>query len=198
MLKFIKKNKLLSMLLIITFFAIINGIFITAFFDEKINNEITNNITALVNQVRTGKYSSHFNVFREIKFNSIYILLFWLIGISIIGIPILIVLYLLRLFTVSFEMIFLIKNIKITGILFSLFYMIPKFINIIIYFFLLNHSVRFSIILIKVIFFKKNYNLSLIMKRYGIILILSELFVVLITLIENLLMPKLFSFILWH
>lgn len=196
MLKFIKKNKLLSILLIITFFAIINGIFITAFFDEKINNEITNNITALVNQVRTGKYSSHFNVFREIKFNSIYILLFWLIGISIIGIPILIVLYLLRLFTVSFEMIFLIKNIKITGILFSLFYMIPKFINIIIYFFLLNHSVRFSIILIKVIFFKKNYNLSLIMKRYGIILILSELFVVLITLIENLLMPKLFSFIL--
>ena len=198
MLKFIKKNKLLSILLIITFFAIINGIFITAFFDEKINNEITNNITALVNQVRTGKYNSHFNVFREIKFNSIYILLFWLIGISIIGIPILIVLYLLRLFTVSFEMIFLIKNIKITGILFSLFYMIPKFINIIIYFFLLNHSVRFSIILIKVIFFKKNYNLSLIMKRYGIILILSELFVVLITLIENLLMPKLFSFILWH
>lgn len=196
MISFFKKNKILSLLLSITIFSFIMGIFLTAFFDKQINEEITNNITNLVNQIEMGKYYSHLNLFREIKFNTIYILFLWLIGISIIGIPILICLYLVRLFTVSFEMVFLIKNIKVAGLLFSIFYMIPKFVNLIICFFLLNHSVRFSIILIKMIFFKKNYNLSLIMKRYGIVFLLSELSTLLITLIEIFLIPKLFPFII--
>ena len=196
MISFFKKNKVLSILLTISFLAIIIGIFLMSFFDKKINKEITNNITILVNQIKMGKYYSHLNLFYEIKFNTIYILLLWLIGISIIGIPILIFLYLIRLFTISFEIVFLIKNIKIVGLLFSVLYIIPKFMNILVCFFLLNHSVRFSIILIKMIFFKKNYNLSLIMKRYGIIFLLSFIFTILITLMEVFLIPKLFPFVL--
>lgn len=195
MIPFFKKNKVLSILLTLSFFAVIIGIFLTAFFDKKMNKEITNNIIMLVNQIKLGKYYSHLNLFHEIKFNAIYILLLWLIGMSIIGIPILIFLYLIRLFTMSFEIAFLIKNIRVVGLLFPVLYIIPKFMNILVCFFLLNHSVRFSIILIKMIFFKKNYNLSLIVKRYGIVFLLVFISTILITLIEVFLIPKLFPFV---
>ncbi len=196
MLSFFKRNKILSILFIITVLTIILGVFLTAFFDKTLNEEITFHITQIVQYIKSGNYNSQILFKNEIMNNTIYLLFMWLIGMSIIGIPILLFLYLGKLLTLSFEIVFLIKNIKITGILFSFLYVIPKLTHIFLYFFLLNHAIRFSIVLIKMIFFKKSYNLHLIIKRYSFIFLIIEFSSLLVTFIETCLMPKIFTFII--
>ncbi len=196
MISFYKKNKLLFILIILTVLIFLISFFATAFFDKKTNTAITNNIILFIHQIKNGKYNFIDSFNTELINTSLYILFIWLIGISIIGIPVIIFLYATKLFAIILEITFLVKNIKITGIFFPFLYIIPKLLSIVIYFFLLNHAIRFSIVLIKMLFFKKKYNLQLITKRYIIMLIIIELVSLIVIVIENLLIPKFFHFII--
>lgn len=188
MLKFIKNNKTLFILILLTIIFSIAGSLFNAFLDEPVKKEITNNINKMM-----GTISSTTNlklIIDTFLSNFTLMSLIWLLGISIIGIPIILFLYLLKVFVVFFEFISLISNLGIAKIIFILLYMLPSILNIIIYFFLVYYSINFSLFLIKIIFLKRDYHLKAITKRYFKIYLLVFLLILVSTLLESLLIPK--------
>ena len=56
--KYLKKNKLLKILIIITILIIFISIYLSAILDKTTKEEITNNIIALKNSIKTSKISN--------------------------------------------------------------------------------------------------------------------------------------------
>ena len=188
--KLFKKNKLFKILIIITVLIIIFSIYLSINLDKSIKEDITNNIITLKNNIKTSKVSNIQVLSKTLSNNLITSSTIWLLGISIIGIPIVLGIYLFKVLLLSLEIIFFIINIKYTNILFIFIYLIPSILNILLYFILLYYSINYSIILIKVLFLRKDYRLKLITKRYIKIYLFKLISIIISSLIEIMLIPR--------
>ncbi len=194
--QFIKRKKLLSILIIITIIVGLISLFLPAILDNKIKQEITNNIITLITSIKANKTLTKSYIYQTSINNILSITVLWSLGISIIGIPILIIYYIAKLLTYSLELVFLIINYKQIPILFIPIYSIPYIINILIYFILIYYAISFSIILIKHLFFKKNYQIKEIMKKYIKLYFILLIGIILNTIIDILIIPSILKFFL--
>ena len=195
MIRFIKRNKLLSIIILITIIIIISSIFIPALLNTETKKEITNNIINLTASIKDTNQISK-NIYNSILYNNIILTILWTLGISIIGIPILLMYYILKTTTYSLETIFLIINIKKTNILFIIIYTIPHLIDILLCFILTYYAISFSIILIKTLLLKKEYNLKIIMKKYIKLYLLLLIGITINSIIEPLMNTYIIKFFL--
>ena len=195
MLKFIKNNKLLFILIVLTLISLISGILFNTLIDISTKKEITNNINSLITN-----YNSQSNLIKSFipTFSSSLFLelLIWIFGISIIGCIIVLFLFLFKVFIFGFELVSLLVNLNIGHIIFIVIYMLTSLFNLVIYFILTLFSISYSISLFKILFLKKNYNLSNITKKYIKILGVSLLFNLLSSIIEVFILPKILIFLI--
>lgn len=195
MLKFIKNNKLLFILIVFTFISLISGILFNTLIDTNTKKDITNNINSLITN-----YNSQSNLIKSFIptfTSSLFLdLLIWIFGISIIGCIIVLFLFLFKVFIFGFEFVSLLVNLNLGRIIFILIYMLPSLFNLVIYFILTLFSISYSISLFKILFLKKNYNLSDITKKYIKILGVSLLFSFLSSIIEIFIIPKILIFLI--
>ena len=95
MIKFIKNNKLLFILIVLTLITLISGIFFNTLIDISTKKDITNNINSLITN-----YNSQSNLIKSFipTFSSSLFLelLIWIFGISIIGCIIVLFLFLFK------------------------------------------------------------------------------------------------------
>lgn len=196
MIKFIKNNKILSILLFLTLITIIIGIITYAMIDNNIKKDINTNILNLKNNIKTNKLITLNIIKNKILGNTLLNTFIWLFGVSIIGIPIILILYLSKVYILSLETISLLMNIKNTSILFIIVYLIPNIINLLIMFFLVYYSISYSSILIKLLFLKKEYNIKKITKRYIKILLITTILILISTLIDIFIIPKILKFLI--
>lgn len=193
MIKFIKQNKTLSICLIMTLFIFVLGILFNALLNDEIKKEIATNINNMISNLDKNPI----NLNLKIIFNDFFfIFIIWIFGISIIGIPINLFLYFFKVFMFSFEMISLLSCLHLNNILFIIIYMLSSFLSIIIYFILLYYSINYSLVLIKLIFLKKNYNIKTITQRYLKIFLITIICSLTISLLECFLIPKLLLLII--
>ncbi len=195
MLKFIKNNKLLFILIVFTLISLISGILFNTLIDASTKKDITNNINSLITN-----YNSQSNLIKSFIptfTSSLFLdLLIWIFGISIIGCIIVLFLFLFKVFIFGFEFVSLLVNLNLGRIIFILIYMLPSLFNLVIYFILTLFSISYSISLFKILFLKKNYNLSDITKKYIKILGVSLLFSFLSSIIEIFIIPKILIFLI--
>ena len=187
MLKYLKTNKLFTILLITTIMVFILGIILSSVIDNQTKEEINNNIYNMINKIKNNDLINT-NILNHNNFFSIIII--WILGISIIAIPIVLFIYITKVITVSLELSFLLLNIKKINLLFTILYLLPRIINIFIYFILIYYSINYSLILIKTIFLKKEYRLKLITKKYLKIFILVLISNILNSLLEIFIISK--------
>lgn len=91
----------------------------------------------------------------------------WILGISIIGIPIVVFLFFLKCFIFGFSISSIIINYGFKGILFSFIYVFPHHvINLLVYCFLTCFSLNFSFKLLGFIFKKHDFNIRNYFYRY--------------------------------
>jgi len=153
-----------------------------------IKESLSNFITNLNNINLTNNFKNN------IIINLGYVLLIWLLGISIICLPIIIFIIFLKSFIVSFSFTSFIVNYKAKGIIYALLYNFPhNIINLLIYIYIGTYSLKLSIALINSIISKKNINFKNIMNKYLIVLIVSLLSVTIMTLYESFIMPITFK-----
>ena len=165
MMQFLKRNKVFSILIILTIICFILGFFFYAKLDNNSRDIIKNNIYSLLNEPVSLK-DFILNTFLSN-------LLIWILGISILGIFIVIPLYLFYIFTTSFELCSFISVLGIKYMPSTIIYFIPRFIILICTFILCFYSISFSIYLFRSFFLQKQYNYMIIMKRYIKIFIIS-------------------------
>ena len=122
--------------------------------------------------------------------NYFYSLIVWILGMSIIGIPIILFLLFGKGFIVGFSIGSIIKIYKVKGIIGVICYLFPhNILSIILSILLSFHALNFSIKLFKYLFLHKDMNIRNTMKKYIKILIICIVGYLISSLIEAFLVP---------
>lgn len=182
-----KTNKLLAILLLTIGITQLIGILIPILIPNNTKKEITNNIIIWQDNI---KNQSNNNLKNTILKNESFIITIWLLGISIIGIPIILLIYLSKLLVCVLELIFLIINIKKVSLILIPFYILPKIMILLVSFILIYQSLNFSLLLTKQLFLKRNIPIKEETKKYLKIGLIIALIILLLSIIEEYLIPK--------
>lgn len=154
---------------------------ITAFFDGIKNVEL-NYITALKNSLIS---------------NLLLVTLIWFLGISIIGIPIILFLLFMKGFILGFSIASIIYKFSFKGIFISLFYIFPhQLITILSLLILGYYSLNFSYNLFLAILKRKTINYTTITSKYLKIFIMCIILTIISIVFEIFISPTLIRYLL--
>ncbi|MBR3210567.1 MAG: stage II sporulation protein M [Bacilli bacterium] len=159
MISFIKQNKVFSILIILTILSLIAGFIFYAKLDNESRIIVSNNIQKVLQEKES-------NLLQYTTDNMIKTFLIWILGISILGLPLILIIYLYSTFIFSFELCAMIETLGIKKIICILLYSLPRLIMIGSMFFLCFYAIHFSIYLFKYLFLHKDLPFLKIMNRY--------------------------------
>lgn len=190
----IKKEKSIYYSLIaVAVISIIFGVLFITILKTSDKELLISNMNNYFDRIKEGK--SSINIFRNILNNDILAIIISILGLSVIGIPILIFILFYKGFILSFSVTSLIYNFKVDGIFFSFIYIFPHLIiNIIIYFILTYYSFKLSIYIINSLLNKKTFCFKFL-KKYSIILLISIMILTISSLYESYILPYLIKMI---
>ena len=165
MLRIIKNNKLLSIIVIDTIIFILIGFIIGILLNNKTSSSIYSNLMAYIKELSIN--NNYLQIFVNIGLNNIILLLlYWIFRISIIGILLLGIIYSYQILIFSLEIYVLFNNLNSIPFTFLLFYLISSILIMILFFIQVYYSCSYSIILYKYLFRRGEYPLKIITKRY--------------------------------
>lgn len=191
----IKKNKLLTILLAVIIISCILGILFPVFLKESNKDLIKTSIEEFLLAIDKNQVNYLNSFFQSLTNNTITTSLIWLLGISIIGIPIIIISIFIKGFLVGFSFISIVITYGVKGLLIALIYTLPNIINLFSSFLLGYYAISFSGMIYRNIFKKETQNFSPIVKRYIKIGIFFLIFSILISLVESYLVPQILKFL---
>lgn len=181
-------KKTLIFLIMISFMGLLTGsLFMTVLnsSDKVLINETLNNF---IENIETVNYGT--TLIESLILNILSILFIWILGISIIGLPIVIVFIFIKSFLLSFSLASFIANFKAKGLLLGTIYNFPhNFISLVLFIYLGVYSIRLSMIILNSVIGRKNVDFKIIMNRYLLVLILSLITVIILSLIETFATP---------
>jgi stage II sporulation protein M len=196
-----KKNKKVYIFLFVLFIigVIFGSLFITIL-DNPDKTLILEQVSSFFDQIKNNNQLSFSKAFSSsIIGNILYIVLVWILGLSIIGIPIILFMLFIRGFILGFSIGTIILKYKLVGIFGSVFYVFPHHIifsilSIVLSYYAFSLSLMLFISMIK----KGNINFKNFINKYLKVLLYSFITVILVSLIEIFISPlliKLFLFI---
>ena len=176
-----KRVKLDKHLLIFLMILLIVGIIVGAVFVTILNESDQTLITEYLNSFLSNIENNKLNYISSFKnsliSNIIFVLIIWLLGISIIGLPIMIFMYFSKIFVLGFSIGSIIVNFHLKGIIFALVYSLGQALFLFGLIILMIYAMSFSFKLIDCFFKKKTFDFKLVINKYtfilGIILIVS-------------------------
>ena len=144
---FIINKQIVIFLLGLSIIAIIAGALYITILNKTDQTLIQNSINEFFNNIKTNKLNFGLSLKNAILTNIGFIVLIWLLGISVIGIPIIIFLFFSKVFTLGFSISSIIFNYKLKGTLLSFLYVFPHhiiniyiYINILCYFIIIKNN----------------------------------------------------------
>lgn len=182
----IKQKKLYRIIITLMIFGIISGILFIFFISKESKTKALVSIKNFFDLMNTSTGVNYGKSLLNTLVNNIgYVLLIWLLGISIIGLPITIVLAFIKSFIVGFSISSIISCYKAKGMLGAFLYVFPHQIIILFIYLLLSfYSISFSIKLFKSLFLKQTINFRVVMQKYIKILLISLIGIIIVSLYE--------------
>lgn len=182
-------KKTFLFLAILSIIGITTGALFMTILSSSDKDTINKSLVEYINNIGSIKFD--FNSFlNNFIINIIYALIIWILGISIIGLPIVIIVIFFKSFLLSFSISSFVINFKLKGLAYGFTYLFPHaIINFLIYMFLGVYSIKLSLNFISAIINKKNINMQSIMVKYIKILIISVIIILITTLFETFVMP---------
>ena len=192
--KLIVNKKLFLFLVIFSLTAIVLGSVFVVLLAKDNSLTITSKTKEFIEQINQLNYFESFkNVF---SYNLLFLIIIWLVGISIIGIPITLILFFIKTFSLGFTISSFIITYKTKGLLINLIYIIPcQIINLIISIYLISISLIISFKLLESILKKKTISFNF-MSSYKKVLLFTILIFLLSNLYEIFVMPHILNFVL--
>lgn len=190
-------NKLIIFLVALVIFGVIAGTIFSLIINKSDKTLVANYLAEFIKTIDTNKINL-IDIIKNSLFDNITLtLIIWLLGISIIGIPIILFAFFSKTFIIGFIVGSMIINYKIKGCLLALIYLFPhQIINTFLYLLLVLYSLALSFKLIFVLIKRKTIDFKPIMNKYVIVLGVSLLGFTLTALYEALIMPKLIKSII--
>lgn len=194
----IKKRKLLVVLLFITFISFIIGSLFISILSDGNQVLVKESIISYFNGIKTGDFTYLKSLYSILSSNLILGLFIWIMGISIIGVLFIILLLIYESFITGFSLVSIIYTYGFKGILSCFIYMIPEVINLFVLFVLSYYSISFSILLFNYLFRKKDFNRKIIVFRYLRFLIISLGILIVSSFISVFVIPNILKFLTFN
>jgi stage II sporulation protein M len=192
-----RNKKLYLFLLLIFIIGVIFGSIFITILDDQDKTSVLNQIGNFFSQIKSNKINFITAFKNSITSNLIYIALVFILGISIIGIPIVIIMLFLKGFMLGFSVASIIAKYKILGLLGAVTYIFPHIIlSVIVIFVISYYALKISYSIFKAVIDKKTINFSEIINRYSVVMLIGVIAMVISSLIEAFVSPyimKLFT-----
>ena len=177
-------------------FLIIVGIIIGGIFTFLLSNSdkdiIKVSLDHFFEKVKTDELDYFYAFLNSLQNQILPVLLIWILGISIIGVPIILFFTFFKGFLLGFSFSSILVTYKTKGILKACFYVFPhQVFGLFLTLFLCFYALSFSSKLGNVLFLKKDISLKLAMKRYTKVLFITLIGFCFISLMEVFLAPLL-------
>lgn len=187
-------KKYILFLITISIIGIVAGSIFTCYLSNSDQVTVKNYIDTFMNNIKNNNLN-YIDCFKNNLISNItFITIIWILGMSIIGIPINVISYFTKSFVMGFSLSAFVLKYKSLGILYSLCYIFPHhIINFILYTILMIYSLKFSGVLLYSILNKTEINFKLIINKYFKVLIISIIGIIITSLIETYFVPFLFS-----
>jgi len=168
------QKKLYIFLIGLALLSLISGIIFIFLIKEENLTEISKKITIYFTEINNA---NKLNILiNSIINNFIYIITIWILGISLIGLPIILIIFIFKNFITGLSISSIIYTYKINGIIKTIIHIFPHQIILLIILLLISfYSISFCIKLFKYLFLKKIINFKEVMQKYLKILIISLL-----------------------
>ena len=191
----LKQNKLLFLLTILILISIILGILFPAILSSSNKELIKESIKEFITSIDKNNINYITGIITSLTNNILVTISIWILGLSLIGIPLLLIIIVLKGFITGFSFVSILLTYGIKGSIISIVYTIPNILNLISSFLLGYYAISFSLAIYKSIFKKEIRNWNLIIKRYiklGLIFIVISIS---ISGLEVYVIPKILSFL---
>lgn len=184
-----------NMLIFLSIIGII-GIIIGTILNIALNPEdsklVSNFLNDFIYNIQNNNLDYKGSFLNSLISNLGYIAFIWLLGISVIGLPITIFIFFTKTFVLGFSISSIIANYKLKGCLLALSYVFPHMIiNIFIYIILTMYSISLSLKIFQTIVKKQTLDFKFIMNKYLKILLISIIIIVITSAIEVFITPNL-------
>ena len=191
--KKLKDKKQFIIIFVICIVAFIIGVLLPSILNEENRKIIQTSLNSFFDTIKNNQLKTNELLFKSLTSNIIIDLILWLLGISIVGIPIVIILLGYKSLSLGFTISSIISTYKLNGVIKALIYIVPNIINLFIFFVISYYSISFSLMLFNYLFGKKEYNKRIIVNRYLKLLVISIIILIFSSVIETYVVPKLFS-----
>ncbi|MEG0026096.1 MAG: stage II sporulation protein M [Bacilli bacterium] len=190
-------RKMLIFLISLALIGVIVGSIFVIILNNTDKTLIKDYLQTFLNNINDNKLN-YLEALKNISIsNYLYAGIIWLLGISIIGLPIIIFMYFMKCFMLGFTIASILINFKLKGIVLAFLYVFPHhIINLIIYTILLSYAITLSLKIIEAVLKKKSINFKLIVNKYLMILITSMILITLTNFFEIYITPILIKIIL--
>ena len=149
------------------------------------------------NSIKNNSYNYVQALLHSLGNNLFYIVIIFILGLSMIGIPFIIMLIFLKGLTVGFTVSTLIGLYKYKGSLYSFIYIFPKeILSFISYIIIGYYSINFSILIFKQIFKKEKVSIRKELEKYLVVLGITSFIGIITSLLDAYLYPNLFNLLL--
>ena len=175
--------------------SIILGILFPAILSSSNKELIKESIKEFITSIDKNNINYITGIITSLTNNILVTISIWILGLSLIGIPLLLIIIVLKGFITGFSFVSILLTYGIKGSIISIVYTIPNILNLISSFLLGYYAISFSLAIYKSIFKKEIRNWNLIIKRYiklGLIFIVISIS---ISGLEVYVIPKILSFL---
>jgi len=192
---FAMNKKIFVFLMGIMIIGIVFGSSLPLFLSSSDKELVSEYLSSFISGINEG-YSSL--VFFKNSFinNFVFSFLIWTLGISIIGIPVILFLFFFKCFIFGFSISSIIVNYGFKGILFSFVYIFPhQVFSLFLYCLLTYYSLVFSINLIFSLFRKNSFNISSSFLRYFKVFCVCLIGLLMCSLYDSFISPIVLGFV---
>lgn len=190
-----KTRKIFSLMSIITLVSIVLGVLFISILSKENKELVTSSVTSFFNAIKNNEFNYNDVLLKSLTNNLLLNIIIWILGISIIGIPIVLIILFIKSFILSFTFTSILYTYKFNGILSAIIYTLPHILNLFFSFILIYYSLSFSKTLFNYLFRKKECNRKTLVTRYLKILIISIILFICTSLMETYLIPFLIRLI---
>lgn len=183
-------KKIMTFLNVIAIVGIIAGSIFMIILSKNDKETVLNSIKDFFDKLINNKFNFVGTLKNTVISNFLFSFIIWVIGISVVGVLIVIFIIFYKSFTLGFTISSIIYTYSIKGTLLALIYVFPHMvINLLILLYLSSYSIKLSIILIKSILKKDNLNFKAFINNYSKVFLISIIFLIVTSLYESFISP---------
>ena len=180
----------MTFLNVIAIVGIIAGSIFMIILSKNDKETVLNSIKDFFNKLINNKFNFVGTLKNTAISNFLFSFIIWVIGISVVGVLIVIFIIFYKSFTLGFTISSIIYTYSIKGTFLAFIYVFPHLvINLLILLYLSSYSIKLSIILINSILRKANLNFKAFINNYSKVFLLSIIFLIVTSLYESFIAP---------